>query len=707
MVYGRLDVFWPDGKIETFQLDQPSVSVGRSSGCAIVLDTDTISRYHFSIIDKEGNVSISDMDSANGTFVDGILLKPNESHVLNGGEELQIGHLRMIYHAVDELPALLVDEDFDETQRFERPDIGFIVEMRAPEISIPPGSNASIEISVTNVHTESQVFSVTMAGLPDGWGRINRPELRIDPDATALILANVKPLRLSDSKPGAYLTDVTVALRDEPDKKIEAQVPVTILPFSGFGMALEASMISPNNPFRLHLLNQGNDNLPLYITGRSQDDALDFNISHSEITLSPGQRILVTGQVAAKSRRLVGAPQSHYFDALVRSRDDAAFLAAVRGHFGQNALLSTWVLYAGGLLILVSIVFLGILIGILPTPTPEIFSFQASHEQIAQGDALSLSWDAEDTEHFIVRVNNEEVLTLPKDTKSVEFLTGPYNGEVEIVLEAINADKSDEAALSVHVYELLVVEYFVITPAELYRNIEQSLTISWSVSGADEVYVRGVESIMPSDALPIQAAYPSVGELVIRVVPEDNFTIFLSAEDAVGEMGEQPVNVDMIDPVCTIIHAVFDLMPLHAEEGEVPHVVDNPEVYLDTDFVVNGRDEAVRWVRGRFQTPDSPMIWWPVDGVSCEETFTLADLRVVSSSVPEVPPTPTATATPTDTPTPLPTATVTPTPTNTATSTATLTYTPQPTMTRTPRLTETRTPRPTRTPRLTPTIDKP
>src|SRR5262245_10661467 len=73
-VYGRLYVFWPDGMLKTYPLSEPNVSVGRSSGNTIMLDTGTISRYHFTITNQDGQVILTDLDSVNGTYVDGVKL---------------------------------------------------------------------------------------------------------------------------------------------------------------------------------------------------------------------------------------------------------------------------------------------------------------------------------------------------------------------------------------------------------------------------------------------------------------------------------------------------------------------------------------------------------------------------------------------------------------------------------------------------------
>lgn len=693
MVYGRLDVFWPDGKIETHDLTQPSVSVGRSAGCTIVLDTDTISRYHFSIINKDSQIFISDMDSANGTYVDGVLLRPNESRLLNGAEELQIGQMRMIYHAVT--PELGID-DYEETQRVDRQDIGFIVEVTTPDLGIPPGSNVSIEVSITNVDTESRVFEVRMSGLPEGWGRVNRPELRIEPDETALVLANVKPIRVSSSRPGVYTATILIALRDEPEKAEDIRVPVQILAYNGFGMALASPMTAPDQPFRLHLHNQGSADLTVYVTAKSRDDMLDFHITNPEITLAPGQRTLVRGGVRIKQRRLFGMSQNHPFDVMVRSRDDAAFLAAVYGYFVEKPRLPRWTMFALGGALVALVLLVALLALLWPSPEPEILDFALSEQQIAQGDTLTLNWTVKNAERVVITIEDAEVATLSGEETSVAIPTGPYLGEIPVTLRVFNGDKMAFKILPVVVYEPLLIERFIVTPYPVFRNIEQTLTLSWEVKGTDRVHIRGVESILVEDA-ELLADYPPYHSLMLSVIPEDNFVVALYAEDAMNRSFEQSVNIDVINPECKIMSTAFDVMPLYAEDPLSLRVIDNPETLLGLDVIVNGRDESGQWVRGRVMGAEPFLVWWPVGGIaSCGELFELDALRVIADSVVEIAPSPTPTDTPTNTPTP------TASPTNTPTATHTPSPTPTRTATPTPTRRPTQTPRPTRTLQPTP-----
>lgn len=54
-----------------------------------------VSRAHAAIRFSEGVFALIDMDSANGTFANGVRLAPHEPHILRDGEEIMLGALSM------------------------------------------------------------------------------------------------------------------------------------------------------------------------------------------------------------------------------------------------------------------------------------------------------------------------------------------------------------------------------------------------------------------------------------------------------------------------------------------------------------------------------------------------------------------------------------------------------------------------------------
>jgi hypothetical protein len=72
-------VEWPLG---------PSLRIGRSSSCELVLTDDAVSRRHAEIALRGGLCAIRDLGSCNGTYVNG---RPVTRARLRRGDELQLG----------------------------------------------------------------------------------------------------------------------------------------------------------------------------------------------------------------------------------------------------------------------------------------------------------------------------------------------------------------------------------------------------------------------------------------------------------------------------------------------------------------------------------------------------------------------------------------------------------------------------------------
>ena len=77
----------PIGRV--FELDREQMVIGRSPGCSICLDDDSVSRRHAILrLDPGGGVSLEDVGSTNGTFVNGDRV---DHATLADGDRLLIG----------------------------------------------------------------------------------------------------------------------------------------------------------------------------------------------------------------------------------------------------------------------------------------------------------------------------------------------------------------------------------------------------------------------------------------------------------------------------------------------------------------------------------------------------------------------------------------------------------------------------------------
>jgi hypothetical protein len=659
MAYGRLDVFWPDGKIETYTLNEDNVSIGRSTGNTIVLDTDTISRYHVNIGRDNSQVFLRDLDSANGTFVDGVRLENNERLPLNGGEEIQIGYLRLIYYQLDDTPTMQLSAALEDTQKVERESPDFRLELQPPPIAIAPGSYTSAELVVYNTGNTPQTYNIQVVGLPDGWARINRPMVEVEPGENTTVLINIKPFRRSDSAPGVYNAQMVVRPQDKPDTRLEVPFKVTILAYNGFGMALAARRIGSRDPFFLHIHNQGSAPLPLQITGRDTLGQMHFVINPANVTLAPGQRMQIIGEVRPSQRRLFGSAREYPFDLVVQSLDNARFTTAVRGYLLDKPPMPFWMMFVmGGVFLLaLGLMLAGVLalLGRSPDPIIERFTIDNPTTQLVQGDPLLLSWQVRDAERVSIHLNDRAQIENEdaSEVSSAALDTAGLSGDVTVLLIASNNDKSTTATQRVTIFPPMTITEFSIEPASVVRNVVQTITISYDVPGALGISIKGLQGVALS---PVPIPNSDSGSIEVAILPVSDFSVQLDATGEFGKSAQQTLNISLVDPVCT----ATTNMTLYAQPSTAANVVST--VTQGSTLVVSGRDPSGGWIRV-VQPGLNLDLWGQRQNFTCVNTFNVEDLRqVVVDNLPVI----TATVAPPLTVVPT-TRTITPTPQRTPT----------------------------------------
>lgn len=660
MTYGRLDVFFPDGLFKTYTLSDPNTTIGRSNTSTIPFDNETLSRYHANITFKVNQVGITDLESENGTFIDGTRLEPNTLHVLIGGEEILIGDLRMIFHSTDENPTRPIEVPEETTQRVELPDLDFFIDIADSYQSVAPGAHISTRISISNESDKAERFIVEITGLPREWVRIDKPELEIAPKASADVLVSFKPLRRSDSRPGDYTVEIGVRLKSKPDLILHGSLNLLVLPYSGFGMALDKPRLKTGERFRLFVHNQGSDTLPLTISGRDLGGALRITLTPSRVELPPGQRAVIQGEARPKSARLFGDPRQHSFDIVARSGDASGFMVAARAYVGENPPLPRWSIFAiGGIgAVLLAVLLFGLVILLRPVPVePEIVQFAVSANEIAQGDPLALSWTVNNAETLTVSLNGTPVQTVEPGSSGVQIDTAPIpEGVQTFSLIASGGGMEIEAQQNVRITVPLRVRSFTFTPNLLVRYVNQTLTLAWDVPNAALVRLIGLEGFFTTTAL--ADAYPASGSLSVDGIPvtDDPLTVTLIAQSAAGESVEQTLTLDVIDPQC----AANADVTLYANPNTGAQVVST--IRGATTVIVNAQDPSGQWLR--VELPGGVPGWGQRSGFVCADSFIVDDLfteLIVPTAV--LPATVAPTNTGTITVTPSPTRTPRPSPT--------------------------------------------
>ncbi|GHO74437.1 hypothetical protein KSD_22080 [Ktedonobacter sp. SOSP1-85] len=91
-----------------YRIDQPVTLIGRSSKNDIPLSGDRlVSRRHATLCFEQGKYILTDEDSANGTYINGIKIAPHRPYILRHGAELRIGSNILVFELHDvEMPRI-------------------------------------------------------------------------------------------------------------------------------------------------------------------------------------------------------------------------------------------------------------------------------------------------------------------------------------------------------------------------------------------------------------------------------------------------------------------------------------------------------------------------------------------------------------------------------------------------------------------------
>lgn len=328
--YGRLDVYWPNGPIESYQLDKPTIAIGRSTGNDIALDTTAVSRYHISVSLRGEQVVVEDLDSANGTYIDGVRMVAHQPHPLRDGDEIQIGDIRLIFHPSDST------RELTDLQPVESDQPTFKVEIEDTDQAVTPGAHVQTMINVQNIGTETDRYTVQIEGVPEEWVRLDRAEMELPPNVRSQIVLSFKPLRRPDSKPGEYPLKVRVLSHAHANQIVEVPIKLHLLSFSGFGIALGTTHVQAGTPAEVYIQNQGSAPLPLTLRGADPANYFDYDIQPSSVTLDAGEKRTLRVTLRPKRRQLMGQSGEHRFDVIAQSRDASGFQAAVSGIYSER-----------------------------------------------------------------------------------------------------------------------------------------------------------------------------------------------------------------------------------------------------------------------------------------------------------------------------------------------------------------------------------
>ncbi len=661
MAFGRLDVYWPDGPIEIYQLEKPAIGIGRQRGNDIIVDTEAISRYHATLNFREGECYVEDLGSVNGTYVDGVRLEPHTPCQLRGGEELQVGDMRAIYHPVAESSATT---SAAVTQVLEVAQPTFRVTLEGTEQTVSPGMHVRSQLIIENLGNSADHYFVELDGIPKGWVRIEQNEVLVAAGARRVLMINVKPPRRAGSSVGSYALNIHVRASSRPAQTVSAKIDLYVRTFNAFGVRLSPKPVELDVPFPVYLHNQGNITLQVSLRGKDDDGALDFNFQPQVFTLQPGQRVSAQVQVSMDPDLRSAGEGVRPFTVVVTSHDAAGWQAGLPGKLivppapPRRSIAPI----AAVAIMLLALIPLLIYYTMLRPLSPEVVLAPVidgpTHAPRA-GEKLALSWEAKHASELLLQVVRngqlQDAIPFGSDVRQYTY-TLTEAGQYQFVLIARAGSKEDTGELLLAV--LPDITHFDVDPDKLLVGFEEDLTIWWETEGATSVTIAGLADLLCE---PITQAFAPQGPQSFRVCPRGldegpvKLYVVAQGEGVPDQTGESlSVTISVERAAC---HLMADEAALYLPSRDSAALM---RLGADTLVYVEARDPSDTWMLAT--TQDGLTGWlWRDEALDCGG-IDLSRL-IVNDEI----------ATPASLPTPSLTPTLTPSPAPTAAATATTT----------------------------------
>ena len=622
---GRLDIHYPDGRIEQSALTSDRVTVGAAADNSVVLRGDSVAAYHFELSFASGGFYLTTLDAAYGTLVSGITIRDDKPVLLRDGAAIQVGNLRVKFYAGSNEPTVPLSTVSDRTQvAMSTFDVG----LDRSRIAVFPASAASAKITISNRIKSEERFEITVAGIPDDWASLSQITASVGGGESKAVYLYITPPRRAEIAPADYQVTVSVKSASPSGREVSRSLTVGLGAFTGMSAAVDPTEIDGDNAFRLYFLNQGNAALPLRLSASSDDADLDINFAQDKVNLDAGQRLQIEG-IASGRRPLAGPARKTPMALLVQAENASRFLIA---------LPTTVVLrprIPASALIAVSIVVAVVLAFLFATgtqrPAPAISSLVLSANQVASGAPVTLRWQAEAADRYVIEVDRIAIAELPAESTEFVFRTHQYVDPVEIALIALQGNDQAIETRELVIYQPVSVAKFSSSHSEVWRNVSQRLVVAWQVDGAASLDVAIPDEL---EADFDERSVNGSGRMVLTGAPGADFDLTLSAEDELGNRVERRIAIRVLDAECTPIRdtPVFAGPDSRFEQSHV--AIENVPV------LVRGINQEKNWLQMELANGETG--WGFRGGFICD-SFN-PDALVTIADIPRLP---TETASPT------------------------------------------------------------
>lgn len=387
--------------LQVVEVKPQGITIGRQDGNDIVLLSQGVSRKHLQINWDGKQVVVKDLGSSNGTLLGDVRLMPQVSQTWQERQVIRLGAFWLRLegpsapmtqmgqgmstppHAALNYSATTVPRSgVSYTQgppSLANSRIGLSVTPKT--LSITPGQPASTQVTLTNMGSTVDWFTVMVEGVPVEWVQGAGQEVQLNPGMQETVGLVINVARHPANRAREYPVIIRARSRELPQEYSQTNSTWIVQAFREEAMRLEPRRASGRGraSYAVLLSNGGNNAARYQLSGDDDERQLSYDFQPNPVDLDAGQEARIPLIVRGK-RRFIGQEQRLPFQLHASQQTASAAARSAPGEFVNKALLPRWIVPTFLALLLISGGALSLVTGLIhlpgsassATPTPSI-----------------------------------------------------------------------------------------------------------------------------------------------------------------------------------------------------------------------------------------------------------------------------------------------------------------------------------------------
>jgi serine/threonine protein kinase/P pilus assembly chaperone PapD len=320
---GLLVVF-PDRATQMVPLGSKELTIGRGADNDVVLDLPGVSRHHARVTSAGGEHRIEDLNSTNGTFLDGMKLLPNIPEPISPGSVLRVSDVMLrLQRGERRKPGEVVESTQVEGGVIRTSQVSGRVGiyMEATRLTVAPGGQLVVAMRIYNQGALVDHFDITVDGLPREWVDSLPPPVRLMPGQQQEVQLVVQPPRAASALAGAHTLTIRVSSQVDPAEVAELEAVVIVGAYRQFTVDVRPRRQSGirQAAFRVLVTNGGNEEITVQLEAIGSEGVTRFAFDRDEAVVAAGGEEEVQLTVSSATPLIGESIRPHPFTILARA----------------------------------------------------------------------------------------------------------------------------------------------------------------------------------------------------------------------------------------------------------------------------------------------------------------------------------------------------------------------------------------------------